>query len=217
MGILPSLFGKDEQDSASYVRAWAKRRGRELRHSYDLTPENLFAATMSVLSTFGMKQPRRKIPRNLKGLGIDATEHFGTDAALFEVGCYLYFRLDLWLFRNKPHLREEISTVFVREFDRLFTEALGINTVSKLFAHRVEKYAELVRSGAKINDYHFYLSQLILRTKDGTPPDAYDFDHEPLNLNAVEDMGVKMELLTWEETMIPILVEGLKKYFEIIE
>jgi len=217
MGLFSKLFGRTKESSKSHVRRWAERRQKELRYPNEFTPENLFAALIYGLGTFAKEKPSRKTPSDLKGLGIDPTEHFGSDATLFEVGCYLYFLLDLWLFQNKPHLRDEISTTFLREFDLLFTEALGINNVSELFNERIGKYGELARAGADMEKYHFYLSQLILRTKDGTPPSTYNFDQEPLNLSLLEDTGIKMELLIWEQSMLPAIIESLKNYYKFVE
>jgi len=98
MCVFSRLFGGSAQNDRSYVRSWAEKRQRELRYSNDLSIENLFAAVMYGLSSFGKKNMRRSNPSELKGLGFDASEHYSGDAALFELGCYMYFRLNLWLY-----------------------------------------------------------------------------------------------------------------------
>jgi hypothetical protein len=169
------------------------------------------------LVSFGKDDPRRKKDEKLQALGLDITKHYSGDASLFELGCYLYFRVDVWLFKNKPNLREKISTTFIREYNKLFAEALGLRDLSERFAERIDKYGELIRKGEDIERYHFYLSQLILKTKDNAPPQKYDFDRMPLSLSFLEDTGVKMELISWEKAMIPVILESLNKYCTLLE
>jgi hypothetical protein len=76
---------------------------------------------------------------------------------------------------NKPNPRELISKTFIREFTKIFTEALRIDNIADLFAERVDKYGELARNKEELQQYHFFLSQLISRTKDNTLPKSYDF------------------------------------------
>lgn len=123
----------------------------------------------------------------------------------------------IWIFLKKPHLREEISRTFVREFNQLFSEALGIDNVHELFDERVSKYAEIARKGDDLKEYHLYLSQLILRTKNDTLPKTYNFDHDPLTLDFWGDIGLKTELLAWEQYMMPGLIKSLENYCSMVE
>jgi len=218
MGFLSNILMTSKQPSDSYVREWAEQRANELRYSQEVSPEVLFAGMILGLATFARKDPRRKTPRKLKDLGIDAAEHYSGDAALFEVGCYLYFRTDLWFALNEPKLRDELSTTFVREFNLLFTRALEIDNVADIFTERVSKYGEFARNEADLKKYHFYLTELVLRTKDGAPPSTYKFEDEPLLiLNAFERFGVQTELLGWEKGMIPALIDCLKRGCSMME
>jgi len=218
MGVFSRLFGGSAQNDRSYVRSWAEKRQQELRYSNDLSIENLFVAMMYGLSSFGKKDMRRSTPSELKGLGFDASEHYSGDAALFELGCYMYFRLDLWMYQHKPHQREGISTTFADKFTELFTQALNSKDIPALFDQRISQYAKLARTGADVEKYHFHLSQLILRTKDNQLPESYDFENEPVMITGfLEDMGVKFALAGWEKGMIPALVKTLEKYCDITE
>jgi len=201
----------------SYIREWTELKRKELEQSDDINLENLFAGLMYGVVSFGKDDPRRKKDEKLQALGLDITKHYSGDASLFELGCYLYFRVDVWLFKNKPNLREKISTTFIREYNKLFAEALGLRDLSERFAERIDKYGELIRKGEDIERYHFYLAQLILKTKDNAPPQKYDFDRMPLSLSFFEDTGVKMELISWEKAMIPVILESLNKYCTLLE
>ncbi len=218
MGVFSRLFGGSAQNDSSYVRSWAEKRQRELRYSNDLSIENLFAAMMYGLSSFGKKDMRRSTPSELKGLGFDASEHYSGDAALFELGCYMYFRLDLWLYQHKPHHREDISTTFANEFTKLFTQALNSRDIPVLFNQRISQYAKLAQTGTDAEEYHYHLSQLILSTKDNKPPESYDFENEPVMITGIfEDMGVKIALAAWEKGIIPALIKTLEKYCDLTE
>lgn len=213
MGILSRLFGGSGQKGKSYVRVWAEKRRSELRYSDELSPENLFAAMMYGLSTFGKKYSKRNMSPDLKKLGMDASEQFSGDGALFELGCYMYFRVDLWLFKNEPSRRETLSTSFANNFIELFSHALGSKKILMIFDQRISGYGQLVRTGADAEQYHYHLSQLILRTKDNRPPEDYNFDSSPVMITGIfEDMGLKIELASWEPGMLPAMIESLKNY-----
>ncbi|MBU0529547.1 hypothetical protein KKF86_07315 [bacterium] len=109
MDILSKLFGSSKKRDKSYIRTWAVERENELPNSDDLPIYTLFAALMYSLSCFGKENPNTKIPPQLMA----ANEQFSGDKTLFEIGCYMYFRLDIWLFQNAPNRREEISTFFM--------------------------------------------------------------------------------------------------------
>jgi hypothetical protein len=203
MGIISKLFGRSNARDGSYVRAWANRRKRELRRSGELTPENLFAVIMYRLATFG------KTPE-VKDFGFDASGNYSGDAALFELGCYIYFRLDLWLYMHESERREEISQVFIREFRILFTDALHFTNIAEAFEQRVRGFGQLAQTEADIERYHFHLLQLILKSNDDQPPADYDFENPHVVFTG--NLGVKIALMSCEQVMLPGMLERLKSY-----
>ena len=222
MGVISRLFRAPEQNDGSYVRSWAEKRERELRYSKELSKENLmenlFAAVIWGLSSFGRKDTRRSIPSKYRGLGLDASEHYSGDASLFELGCYMYFRLDLWLCKHKPHHREHISRTFASGFTKLLTQALNSRDIPALFDQRLSQYAKLLRAGADLKEYHDHLFLLILCTRDNYPPVPYDSKNEPMiSLSAFEHFGVGIAVAAWEENMIPGLVKSIENYCALVE
>jgi hypothetical protein len=197
----------------SKIRQWIEQRQQELRYSNNLSHEGLFVLIMYGLANFGKPRNDDKLGPELQNIGLDASEHYGGDASLFELGCYLYVCIDLWLFSNRPHLRNGISGVYVKEFIRLFSTVLGTADVYELFYQRVEKYGELFRTGDEgvMKKFLFYLTELILRTRDNTPPSNYIFDHEELTL-VFESIGVKAAVAVWISTMLPGIIESLEIY-----
>jgi len=212
--------GNDEfsKNSESYVRLWAKRREKEVRRSNVLSVENFFAVTMYSLSAFGQKDLKINVPSEPGERETDISEHYSGDATLFELGCYLYCRIDFWLFKKKPYLRELISPIFAKEFNRLFTKALGINHVPKLFEQRISWYCNvLARKGADVEEYYFYLTQLILLTRDNRTPEIYDFDKAPLILNFLQKVELTISLTSWERAMVPGIYESWEIYCKEID
>ncbi|MGR3304048.1 MAG: hypothetical protein ACUZ8I_16310 [Candidatus Scalindua sp.] len=208
-----------EQREGSYVRAWAEERRNT--DPKNLTPRQiLFGAMIYGLSCFGKKDTRRSMPPELKSLGVgfDASKHYSGDAALFELGCYMHFRLDHWLFLNKTHRRKEISSNFVQDFTDLFTQVLGTRDLSNLFEERVSGFGRLARNDVDADEYHYHLSQLVLRAKDNQPPAPYDFKNAPVIISDIsEDMGVKIALTSWEHGMIPAMIICLQNYCDLTD
>jgi hypothetical protein len=209
----------------SKVRQWAEQREQELRYSNNLSHEGLFAGIMYGLADFGKPITDVKLDHELQrfepDIGLDTSKHYGGDASLFELGCYLYVCIDFWLLSHRPHLRNEISFTYVNEFIPLLSTALGTTNTYDLFSQRVVKYGELVRNGEfapKEGEMYNFLSdltELIFRTRDNTLPIGYIFGHEPPTLS-FEAIGVKMRLILWIETMLPAILESLEKYCDAV-
>jgi hypothetical protein len=210
MSLLSRLLNDKHATSDLFIVYWVARKMKQLRFSSEITPENMFAGFIYGLSSFAKSSEgmESSVPFTLAG--------FSNDSALFELGCYYYFRVDMWLFAHRPHLRPRISQVFVREFIRLFTEALQMSNVAELFWQRVDKYAEIARTGANYEEYHRHLSQLILRTKDNQRPKPYDFDNEPLQ-PVFEDILLKMAIASWETAMVPAMIESMEASTKLLE
>jgi hypothetical protein len=176
----------------------------------------MFARFIYGLSSFAKSIEQFKSSKDIEASAPFSLARFANDSALFELGCYHYFQVDMWLFAHRPDLRQKVSQVFIREFIHLFTQALRIRNVSELFRQRVERYAELARTGGNAEEYHRYLSQLILRTKDNQRPKPYDFDNEPPQL-VFEDMLLKINIGSWEMTMVPAMIESMEATTKLLK
>ena len=87
----------------------------ELRCVNELTPETMFIGFMYNLTRFAKQEPRPSEELS------PFLQDFVNDSALFELGCYMYFRLDLWLFLRHQEHRPRVAGTIVREFKHLFT------------------------------------------------------------------------------------------------
>lgn len=158
MGFFSKLFGlHDNDEEASFVIKWADNRAKLLNKSNEINPLNLFTIIMIGVSNFS--RTAKEIYPASSGLEKHfSLEPYSEDSSLFEIGCYTYFRVDLWLFKNRPELRNHISQTFVREFVNLFAQALNMPDIGDVFNSRLEIYGNLARRGAEVKEFINYLS-----------------------------------------------------------
>jgi hypothetical protein len=219
MGIREKLFRKPPATPRS-VRDWAalaEQRMREKMRSGvpSAGPEDLFLVLLHALSTYGDRRSKPDLGK-MSGSSMDIHAHYSSDASLFELACYLYGRIDLWLFLNRPKLRDTLSCAFEKNLVALFSRTLAIDNVLELFYERGDMYAQIAREHKKAEEYleecHFILCQLILCTKDGQLPQTFDHATFSLTLDALALHAVRLALLDWEEAMIPAIIESIEAY-----
>jgi hypothetical protein len=210
VSFLKGLFGGAEAGEESQVRLWAKGKEREVKYSKNISPpEALFSAIIYGISSFSGPYSLIK--------GKSETKQYSGDAALFELTCYAYYTIDLWLFQNKPDRRDEISSQLGRQSIDLFAKVFSDEDVYKLFNHRLSNYGELTRSRADIKKFIFHLNQLIMRTNHNQLPDeVYDFKNPSVMLD-FDSIGLEMALMGWYTSMIPALIQTVDNYCGMTE
>ena len=211
-----------KKGQTSYVRAWAKKKEKEARYINELNPELLFSGVVYGISGFGQNWQSLSEPNNVqRNKKQYADKPYSGDSSAFEIGCFFYTNIDMWLFGNKPEVREKLSVYLYERFIDLFSEALPIGNVHELFAERVEKYGELFRNNENIETIHSYLTELIRRTKYDTPPKRADFDNSesftltwPIEGNGglLDELSLKTTLMTFLATTLPAMIEILENY-----
>ena len=152
---------------------WAEEQLRRIEDESKVTVHNLFVGFMYALSKFVISHGGGSKDLNETGL--------------FEVGCYFYSAVDLWLFRNKPDLRERISSGLYDRFVSLYSEIFDMEkpVIGKISNQRISKYGELYRSDfPDMKKISWNLSQVIMISKRKTKPEFYNFEKGPLILNA---------------------------------
>jgi len=182
--------------------------------------DSLFAAWTYAVCRFGVPHDDKNADQNDQAhqLFREVEEHYSGDSSLFEVGCYVYFRTDLWLYSNRPLYREEVSQSFVSQFTDIFSQALPRTDVAGLFSERVGNYGKLARERKEVKDFHFHLSELMKYTRDNTPPQSWSFDSGPLLLDGFFlDSAIKMQLMVYEQSWMPTVVDIMNGFFEYIE
>lgn len=197
MGILSKIFRKSLVKEKSFIEWWVGQKQINLSSSLE-SKEDLFVALMKVLADFKLET--------------DLNESQPNDTALFELGCYLYIRIDVWLLQNKPERRNELSTFFVNCFNKLFERALNRSDINQIFNNRVAGFAELVQIGAELKAYHFHLVELVLAAYKDKPLEEYSFKTQPIIRDYLQDITIKLALGSWEETKIPLAIYNLEYY-----
>ena len=220
MSILSGMFGRRRAKPNSLVFEWSEKRRKELQYTGDFTPENIFAGLIYGLVTFVdlRPEPRHGKKRQERLLHDNLMKPYASDATLFELGCYMFFLIDLWLFQNRLDLYQGISAVFREEFVDLFAWALQITSVKDLFEERFSKYADIAESGAEPQELRDYLYELVLETNENQEPEHHDVDDEPFILvGALEEFALRTKLKTWETVMLPTILESLEGTTNIMQ
>ena len=209
------------EEKTSYVRTWAKKKEKEARYINELNPDLLFGGIVYGISGFGDDW------QDLADLLYDelpdekqyAGKPYFCDSSAFEIGCYFYVNIDMWLFDNKPEMREQLSGYLYQQFVNLFSEALPVQNVHELFVERIDKYGELFRNEEDMKTILFYLTELIKRTKYDTPPQRADFDNFKLSIDGglSDEISLKTNLMTFLTCILPATIEIVENYVSVKE
>jgi len=220
VGVLSGMFGKPEPESGSMVLQWAEKKRKELllQHENKMTLEVMFVGFIDAVSTFAKPSPSQFPNLEPFDMILGSQADWANDSALFELGCYVYFRVEVWLFANRPHLREQVARYFLRNFIALFVHALQITNdddFADLVYERIGKYGELIRSGAETEEYEYHLFYLIYRTRENRKPQHYGFESghfSPGNPASWASLNPNLatKLWTWEANMLPAILKSIE-------
>jgi hypothetical protein len=184
-----------------------------------LSREFLFGVLVKHISEFGqgwkgLVEPY-DVPQDKKQY---KNNPYTGDSSIFEIGCYFYFRIDVWLFKNKPELREDLGRFLYNKFIILFSEALSFSpqTVEDLLQERITKYSELLRNKEDLDTFYFYLCELIKRTKYNARPKKANFENFQLSLGAINGWELKVHIEEKEKHMFPNAIWCIEKYLQMI-
>ena len=194
------------EQSASYVLQWVEAKMESLGGSRRVPLEGYFVTVMYALGGLCKKQRQAPSQEVVKPIDYD-------DSTLFELGCFLFTLIDLWIFAHHEQLRPKICSSFIKQFDDLFSHALNINAaaVHVLLQRRSAKYGEIARNEKLWNEETFsLLSQLIMCSKKGQIFEGNDYDKLPLNLDAINDHLIKREMMLFLECLFPTIIEATK-------
>ena len=200
-----------EEAQTSHVRAWAEKK-KESIYSNELNREVLFAGFVYLISRFGKKWQSLGEPDK------SADDPYSGDSSIFEIGCYVYTNLDLWLFSNKPEMREQLSEHINQQFIDLFSEALPIDNVQELFIERVEKYGRFFRN-EDFETMLLYLTELVERTKNNTPPQKADFDNFKFSIyfRGADKISLTANVGVFLTNKVPLMFEMMENYISAKE
>jgi len=235
----------DLENSNSKIRIWAKKEEEKSKdqNTKQSMHEALFGALIYGLTNFCETLPEeQKIDQNTELMGKIRRKH-NNDASFFELGCYLFFRIDLWCFKNHhEEWRNRRLSILINQFISLFEEALDTEKLVLVFNNRLDLYGKAIRGkltrvslpgrnqnqtrsdNDKIQDaIYFYLTQLILKTGNNTLPKIYKFNKEgdslivPISLDAFEIFLIFNGILAWEKYILPVSIKAIENSIIIDE
>jgi len=187
--------------------------------SITLSLDSIFDEIVYAISNFGRGlKSHEDIPEDKKNI-FDNQPYTGA-SSIFEVACYTYFSLDVWLFVNKRYLRNKFSTYFYTRFVYLFAKALDKdeNYIQTLMDERVGKYGELTQNNADVKEIYSFLAELIYRSRYNNLPNLVDFDNFVLtNLDIFETLPIKNAVANYEIYVMPVMVKKIEEFIQMNE
>tara|TARA_B110000037_G_scaffold221550_1_gene292931 strand:+ start:1067 stop:1843 length:777 start_codon:yes stop_codon:yes gene_type:complete len=198
-------------DPNSYIKTWTYRKMEESKKESEATVLMLFISLM-----YGLCMALHSNDEDSENeiLGIS---DYKSDSALFELGCYLMFRVDVFLFTKHKLVREHLSPPLTNSFVKLFEEAFSDENIGDLFDSRQLLYSELIKERDWMKTSHFHLEQLISRTKGGQHPSEYHPDQGLEIISALSAMGLKSHIMSWETSILPTLLDNISKYVNEVQ
>ena len=208
----PSNFNAiSSNKNSSSVRQWTNNRMTQFPHDEDISIESIFILMMYGLTTVFEPSHETKYTKEELEVGFDVDNHFGGDSTLFEMGCYVCFRLDHWLLKNEPSLRNQISPQLLSLFENLFAKALNINTIRDIIDDRLDAYEKTSKRNSTDEEVFNYRSLAIFQTKDNAPPQMEDTGNTQQD-SFFEFFNLNSRLSRYDEHMMPLLIEGIQEY-----
>jgi len=144
---------------------------------------------------------------------------YSGDASLFELGCYLYFLVDLWHFRSgKKEFRNDVVNYLMDEFIKAFSMVFEPNYSNKILQNRIDLYSKFANKESFVEDSLFYLEELVLRTGDNKTPILVEIDNfGVLTLGALETRPVRIAIQEFLVHFPPLMYNRIKEFYESVE
>lgn len=161
------------------------------------------------MSTFG-------VTGNKFSPSLGENQEYCSDLALFELGCMLLSRADVWLYGNATDIeRHKVGFVLKKKLMVLFSIALDLRPaeVTGLVDSRLDYYGKLVREGAELSTIHLHLRQWIFCSVDKQKPVA---SVEAFFGSTFIDSALKGALIDFEQRTMVRMNEHLQDWLEVL-
>ena len=149
----------------------------------------------------------------------EAIEQFDeSDATLFEIGCYHYFRLKMGIDHVPSAPVRSILSEIVSDFCALCRDVGGVENARDLFDERCLMYQRLFKGGMGTDDLiHGPLMQLILRSENDAAPESYVWEEGPLWItNIAITHAIHISVVEWHANLVACY-DLIKNSWEIVE
>ena len=210
MGLYAKLSpnsGRNKAAKKNQIASWVEKREKILakKEGHDgFEIEDFLAIVLRAALSFDLSDKSESI-------GVD---HLKKGVSVFEIGCYLVFNIDLWLFLNEPTLREAISNPLQASFVKLFAEVfeMDFRAVGKILNEHLALFGRLAREKADAESHSFYFEQLLAESKNNDIPKSHgNFEEwDSINLDFFENSRIQLHFLNFEKHMVPALHKSLR-------
>ena len=207
-----------EGNTTSKVRIWAEKQSQPDQKDQSiikvLSNSIIYALSRFCSSSNHLDLKDKDGPLNEKKIKKVLAAYSG-DATLFEMGCYLYFHIDLWHVQNdKDKYREGVVHRYLfKKFLEIFEDSLRIKNSHLILENRLDLYGDLIRN--KSERIQFYLLQLVIRTSSNTLPVVHDFNNFHVMIASIfEEIVLSINIASFVREMIPICCKNLKIFYD---
>ena len=221
MGFLSSIFKYKKKPQLSYVRNWALQKEQEAKDDLSkIDIEFYFGVLIYIASSFGDFWQDMMEPDDVPEDKVQyAKAPYSGDASIFEIACYTFTKVDLWLFQNAPDRRELMSSYLNQRIVELFNKALSFNSYEELkaiYEERIVKYSAMVRESGDIEQIHKYLVELLKRTKYNTSPKIANFNDFQFSTDGdiFDHMQLTTLVVSHESHMIPTIIQSTQSFIQ---
>lgn len=203
----------------SKVRKWLKKAQKHAqRTTREDDPESIVNTLAIMLIDSTMRDRKDKPEQDFLRR---SHQKYTGDATSFELGIYMFFRLDLWHIQEgyDAYYRDAILYAnLIPTFVSVFEKALGTSGLAHVFDNRMDLYGRIIRTESEpAQRIHYYLVQLLLRTARNTASKVHDFDSLPVMLAPVpDDQIVQIEVAAFEKGMLPSVFSMVSKAYSLI-
>ncbi len=134
------------------------------------------------------------------------------DRCLFEVWCYAFFHLDLWLHRKGHGKFRSYYNNFVVDFSlSVFQKLLGATDLTQVFNNRLDLYGQATREDKSDERFRFLFEQSVLSSDTANEPTVLTFPGSPVIIgNFFETFSLHAHVAAWFKAMLPVHTEGLE-------
>ncbi len=207
MGLFSGLFGNSTQKRDATLIDWTDMKMWQFRHANDVTPEMIFVGFMHGLVSFARKDKQSTVtPPQLQHL-----HEYKNDAALFELGCYGYWRVLEFLAGSDLDHRDEVRDALFCEFVILFRETLHDPNIDQICRHRLKTYGTFCVEDARPDRCLDLLTKLIARTRHSQQPTSCTDGDACGELDPLDVMVLKTKITNWSEEVLPAILTVIKE------
>ena len=217
-------MGAVPDNETPQTRKWVRTIGESLAKAANIdNPDGLsfLLAFFLLKGVTGFFTPKKSQAES--GDGFDhLLDKFDTDPCIFEVFCYIFFQLDLWLLRNgHDQFRVKVfNGPVVSLCIDLFKMVLSNQELDNVLNNRLRTYAEVLDAATsterRIERHRFYFCQFLYRTNLAKSPKVYDVkeNFHLIVTGFTEEYAVGANLSAYLVGMLPAHIANLKTAIE---